>query len=142
MPAIENAIVALAKASPAITAIIGANAARLYPDTIPQAVTYPAAAYQRISVTRISRVINTQRPQPGTTRTLGSALVQITIHAKSASDRAALGEAIRESFVGFSGNIGGVFVGAILPPSERDAHNGETGIFERQQDFTIHYNET
>lgn len=138
MPAIESALVAIIKSVPAVTAVLGTPVTRFYPDTIPQGVTYPATAYQRITSPRITRRLN-----PDQTRQLVATTVQVTIHAKSAADRANVGDVLTRALQGrLRQTWAGVYIAAILAPSgERDTHNGETGIYERQIDFPIQYRE-
>lgn len=143
MPSLESALVEIVRTTPALTAILGTNPTRFYPDAIPQGVVYPASAYQRIAVVRQSRKLSTPIPQAGVRAQLTSALVQITSFAKTASARSSLGETFREALTGIRHRtVADVRINVILPPAERDTYTGETATFSRQQDFTIWFYET
>lgn len=144
MPDIESAVVAIIKASPAVVALLGTPITRFYPDTIPIGVVYPASAYQRIVSVPMSRKLSTPRPAVSVLAQLTTVLIQVTVHAKSASDRSLVSEAIREALVGHQREVwANVFVNVILPPSgQRGTHNATTGIYERQLDFPIWFAET
>lgn len=140
MPYIENAIVAIAKASPDIAALLGANASRFYPDAIPIEPTLPAAAYQRVTTVRRSRKLRVDRPASGVASQLVTTLVQMTLFARSPSERAALGDAFIRAFVGVVGTYGGMEITTIVPPDgERDTYTPTTRIYTRQIDFSITY---
>jgi len=121
----------------AITAIVGA---RLYPHHLPQSVTvFPVLTFQQIS--------NSHSHHLDSATGVAVARVQVDSWGISLASVESLGEAVRASLQGFTGNMEGSVIHFIQLESEQDLHELGLGgsddwIFRRSQDYLIKYAES
>lgn len=107
---------------------------RVYPLTLPQGPTYPAAVYQVVVSQRVSQ-------QRGTSL-LEQATVQVDLLARTHAELLELREAVHQRLHGYRGPWGpGTCVGA-LPDAERDGpyeDAPERSLYRKSLDYRIHY---
>lgn len=131
MPTIDEQLRTIAQNAPAMTALI---ATRFYPDTKPQGAALPAIAYQRISTPRILTLKEGKS-------TLAYPRFQLTVFARSASDRAALKDAIRATYAGYSDLAAGGSIDRILIDAEDDTYTPETSTYSSMIDLIVWHQE-
>lgn len=130
MADVEQAVYAILKTSPAVTALVGgATSPRIYPNRTPQDAALPAVAYFRVSTRR--------RATHGAPATLARPRVQTTAQAATYAEAKALAAAIRGALNGFVGEIGGVKVQAALAEDEADEFGVSSDIHAVRQDWFI-----
>jgi hypothetical protein len=114
---------------------------RGYPLTIPQDVSLPAWAYQRIAGDRVLA-------HDGVVR-YARALIQITAQGPTYNEAKDLMNAIRQALDGFTGQMGsggapgngGVWVFRTLGRGEIDGYGTASPVFTVRMDFEIEYRE-
>jgi hypothetical protein len=130
MADVEEAVYAILRSAGGVTAIVGTgDAARIYPNVVPQDAGLPAMAYQRISALR--------RATHGSPASLARPRIQITMLAESYSQVKGLAAAVREALDGFMGTAGGVSVGVALAEDETDEFGSSNNLHVVRQDYMI-----
>ena len=108
----DEALIALLLASPAVTALIGeGDSSRLYWDTIGQAKANPA-----VVLYKISGIPDYSHRGPGG---LVQSRVQVDCRAKTRASALAVARAIEGVLSGYRGKIAGIRFGSILKVGER-----------------------
>lgn len=109
--------------------IAGLIGSRVYPDILPQSVTYPALTYSEVSGVRV-------RDFDGPT---GRARLRISIHSWSETSlqRNQLADAVRTALDGYAGLMGTTSVGNIILDNELDIFEEEVPVYRKVQDFII-----
>lgn len=128
---VDETLVTLIKASPSITAFIGTNPSRIFPDTIGNAVR-PALAYQRIS--------NPREHSLRGESDLGRLRMQFTVFARNALEREQMIAALRDVLVPFNDYPTGV-IDVILYDDARNTHDAATRDYLSAVDFIIWHKE-
>lgn len=132
----EAAILALLKASAAVTALVGSGSnARIYAMTAPQRVTTPYVTYQRISGER-------WRTMDGPTG-MAQPRIQVDAFATTYAGTKALGTAVRQALDGYRGTIGGVRVGGIAIMTDMDLYESDVDpkLYRVSMDFMVTHDE-
>lgn len=132
MPFVDDTLVTLIKAAPAITGIIGTNPTKFYPDTIGDA-TRPAMAYQRIDDVR-------EKSLKGDSN-LARARFQITVFAKTSQQRQTAIGALRATLEGYSDRNAGGLIDNILFDAARNQYDPATKDYLSFVDFIIWHKE-
>lgn len=132
MTTADTTIVALIKGTPAVTDLIGTNPARLFPDTIGNAIR-PAIAYQRISNSRVKSL----RGDSG----LGRLRLQLTIFARNANERAAMIAALRQTLEPYTDRSAGGVIDNISYDAARDQYDPLTKDYMSFVDFIVWHKE-
>ena len=130
---IEEALYSHLTGDPTVGGLIST---RQYPLTIPQDVSLPSVAYQRLS-------------GPGETAHDGAVGVeggrfQFTCQAQGYDDVKELANAVREALIGFKGLMGGsggVLVDGCFVLNELDGYGMVAGVYTVRLDMAIHYRE-
>ena len=138
MPTAEAALFSiLTTGSPnAVAAIVGT---RVYPDVLPQGVTYPAIRVQRISTARAQfRVL----ARSGGKATRQQPRFQIDSWATTKTGALALADAVRATLDAFSGSAGGVTIDQAWIEDEGADHEEGVGpdgsdVYRVRQDYFI-----
>lgn len=128
----ESLFLALA-VDAAVNAIAGQ---RVYPNRLPQKVTYPCVMYFRVSTVR-------DYHQAGSDG-VPQARFQINSYAAKYADAKALAKAVLEVLDGFSGTLGdlqGANVLGVFSEDEMDDYDDELKVDVVVQDFRITYDE-
>jgi hypothetical protein len=114
----------------AISALVGS---RIYPQRLPQAVTFPAIYYSQVSAVRVYSL-------SGET---GRARRRITLNivAATQSSADAIAQAVRGAISGWTGGwMADTFVGSILLDNEYDFFEedaGTVGVYRIAQDYIV-----
>jgi hypothetical protein len=132
MPFVDDTLVTLIKAAPALTTIIGTNPTKFYPDTIGSA-TRPAVAYQRIDDNR-------QKSLKGDSN-LARARFQLTVFAVTSQQRQTLIAALRATLEGYSDRATGGLIDSILYDDARNQYDPATKDYLSFVDFIIWHKE-
>jgi hypothetical protein len=132
MADIEQALHAYVTADATVGGLIGS---RMYPQILPQGVTYPCLRYQRVSGPRDY----THNGASGWVR----GRVQFDAYAPTYAGAKALFNAVRSRLSGFKGTMATVTVGSCLLLNEMDAweEEPEPNIYRLPFDFMIQYTE-
>lgn len=113
MATIEEALNALLLATAGVTALTGSGtSARIYPLRVPQDVTRPAIAYQKIS--------SPKTLSHGGTSHLARSRFQFTCQAETYTSAKALAAAVRDGLIGYRGTVSGVRIDGILIDDDKD----------------------
>lgn len=120
----------------AVTAVSDLIAARLYPLKLPQAPTYPAVTYTRISGPRLYAHDGPAGMAEGR--------FQFDAWGASYASAKAVAAALRGAMEGFSGTSGGVSIASIFCVNETDEYQpeeGDGGDWRVSLDFWVRYYE-
>ena len=136
---IEKAIRTYLLAQSSISSIIGSgDSARIYPLRLPQAATFPALTYQRISGDRV-------RNLGGPT---GTAMSRIQFDAWDQEDAAGgyssvktLADVVRRAIDGVEGTMGDVAVQQVYFENDRDAYEEGPRLWRAGFDLVVVYRE-
>lgn len=132
MAYVEETVVNLIKTAPELTAYLGANPTRVFPDTIGNAVR-PALAYQRISNPR-------QKSLKGDSQ-LGRMRLQFTVFARNANEREGMIAALRDVLEPYHDFESGGVINVILYDDARNSHDPATKDYLSAVDFVIWHKE-
>jgi len=113
-----------------VTALVGS---RIYPLKLPQAATYPAITYQRVSGDRI-------RSLDGPSG-LADPRIQLDLWDKTYSGVKALADTVRGALDGFRGLMGTDNIGGVLLLSDSDFYEQGVEVFRVIQDYSIWHKE-
>jgi hypothetical protein len=128
MATVDTTLIGVLKATAAVTALLGTNPTRLYPDTIESAIR-PAVAYQRISNPRVRSLAGDSG--------LGRVRIQFTLFARSASERAALNVALRNAIDSYTDRNAGGVIENVAYDATRDQYDPLTKDYLAFVDFLI-----
>lgn len=106
---------------------------RLYPLLLPQKCQLPAVAYTLISMDRTPAL---QKDTGFVKETL-----QFSCHARSYKEAVSVIQLLRSALQDFSGEMSGVFVGAVLVESEMMDYESKTDTYSAIIEFEFHFNE-
>ncbi|MDX1388470.1 MAG: DUF3168 domain-containing protein [Acidobacteriota bacterium] len=125
--AVHEGIVARLKATAAVTALIGSgDDARLYPQSLPQRVAYPALVYE-VSLSRVENDLDGEG--------YGDARVRLSSYAPTYTAAKELDKQVRLALHGFAHTtVGGVAIGSVSKVGGRDLL--ETGT--EKNDVKLH----
>lgn len=139
MPSAEAALFSiLTTGSPnAVAALVGT---RVYPDLLPQGVTYPAIRVQRISTAR-----SQYRTLDGVAG-YASPRMQIDCYALSRSGAVALAQAVYNMLEGYHATVGGLRIDAISTEDEGASVETDIGpngaaVYGQRLDAIVHHAE-
>jgi hypothetical protein len=127
---VEEALFAYLRAHPGLAALVGS---RIYPLKLPQNVTLPAVAYQRIS-TSWRYALGGSGPR------LTQVRFQISCWAEKYETAKAVASQVRGALGNFSGVMGGtsgVRVLATTLAAEADVYEPETGLYNAPVDVLL-----
>jgi hypothetical protein len=131
---IETAIFSKLSTATEVTDKVGVgNAARVYPVTLPQNITYPAIVFTRISG---ARTYSMDGPSG-----LASPRVQIDIYGNSVLEAMDLADRVRCTLNGLKETIGGIEILGTFLDTDRDDYNDTTETYRIIQDYIIHHKE-
>ena len=125
---LEEALYTKLSGTSALTAYCGT---RIYPNVLPENVTFPAVSYQLIASEHLHHVDGVS--------TLKSALVQIDCRAASYSVVTAMARAITAALDGLRGTVGTLDVQGIFHEDEQDLPEPDLGVLRRVLEFNIHF---
>ncbi|MDW7651314.1 MAG: hypothetical protein SCM57_08270 [Bacillota bacterium] len=127
---LEEAVFAYLMADTALQNKIGE---RLYPLLLPQKCQLPAVVYSLVSIER----------RPALQRDTGFAkqILQFSCHAKNYSDAVATAQLLRGALQDYNGNMGSLFIGAVLVVSESATYEHKTQTYSSHVEFEFHFNE-
>lgn len=132
MADIEAAVYSILTADSTLSALVGT---RIYPNVVPQDVTLPAVAYQRISTSRV------YSHSPGVSQ-LARPRFQFTSVARSYSDVKAVANALRGALDAYGGTAASVLVFTMLSQNEFDTFSDDGDLHTVRQDFYVWHRET
>jgi hypothetical protein len=112
MAMIEEAVYSRLSGYAAVSALIST---RLYPLVIPQDVSLPAIAYQKIDSTKTANHAGASQ--------LARSRFQFTCQAETYSDAKALAEAVRHCWEGYRGTVATVRIDGTLIDNDQDGYN-------------------
>lgn len=130
MAELEHGIYNELKGAAGVLALVGT---RIYPDVLPQDVTFPAIVYSRISAGKE----HTQGKDSG----LSETSIQISGWTGTALERISLRKQVRLTLQDFSGDLGGqsVIVRAVLMEDEVDFYDDSVKKYQFADDYTFWY---
>lgn len=140
MPSVEESLFAILSGG-AAGAIVST---RIYPDKLPQNVTYPALRYQRISTARAQYRVLDRSSQNKATRQ--EPRMQVDCYAVTRSAANALAVAVRSDLDGYSGTSASLTIDRSYV-EEEDASleegvgDGQADIYRTRLDFLITHQE-
>lgn len=112
-----------------LSAMVGGS--RVYPVHLPQAATYPAVTYQKIS--------DVTEPNLGEASRIRTARIQLDTWADTPADAWKLADHIRTQVDGFQGTVSGVRFAASMVDSETDLYEEAIEKFRVTVDYEIVY---
>lgn len=130
MASIEEAIYAWWTGNGTLCSLAGS---RLYPDRLPQGVTYPAATYRMVSE-------NQPLAHDGALD-LVSTSMQFDVYANAAKAAKALARTLRQQLHGYTGTMGTVAVHGVFHLSSVEDFGEALGIYRVSVDFRFTYKE-
>lgn len=115
------------------TTVAALVATRMYPQFLPQSVTYPAISYSVVS-----RVSSRDLSGPS-----GRVRVRISVNcwAETYAEAKSLSEAVRQRLDGFKGNMGSSEAGSVKLDNSFDDYEDAVKIHRVFQDFIISHTE-
>lgn len=132
MADIETAMLARLRQVPAVTGIVGADAAlRVYPLELPPRPVLPAATFLRIST-------SPQLPHSGGPL-LKWARFQFNLWADTFAQMVALAAAVEIAFSGYRGTVDGVRIDQVRLLTEHDERDTEARKWRRVADYGVWY---
>lgn len=128
MAELEHGIYNELKGAAGVLALVGT---RIYPDVLPQDVTYPAIVYSRIGAGKE----HTQGKDSG----LSETSMQVSGWTDTVLERVALRKQVRLALQDFSGDLGsqGVTVRAVLMDDETDFYDDSVKKYQFADDYTF-----
>lgn len=125
---LESSIYTYLAANGGVGAIAGD---RIYPMNIPQDITLPAIAYQRVSGDELQEHTGTSR--------LNTGRVQFTCTATTYSEAVSLSEAVADCFNSNRYTMGDVFVNWAYVENKLDGWGPQREIYTRRVDIIFNY---
>lgn len=107
---------------------------RLYPLLLPQKCQLPAVVYSLISLEKTPAL---QKDTDLIKQTL-----QFSCHSKSYAEAISIAEILRKVLQDYSGNMNGLFIGAVLVASETASYEPKTESYSAYIEFEFQFNET
>lgn len=126
MADLEQALYSILSADGTVSGLVGT---RIYPNVIPQDVSLPAIAYQRISAMRVF--------SHGGPSCLARPRFQITCLATSYSSAKAVANAVRGALNGYVGTAATVEIQASFIQNEFDTFTDDDDLHTVRQDYYI-----
>jgi len=129
---IEEALVAHLLAQPGLTALISQ---KIFPEEVPQGVSYPAVIYKDISDIKIHTLTGQDnRAQP---------VKQFTVYANTKADAKVIAKQIETALKDFQGTMSGIYVQYLQLQNEISnmyrSGDGTIRTFTHDLEFQIHY---
>lgn len=116
-------------------AVVALVATRVYPKTLPQAPTFPAITFQRISRVPMADKLDA----PGT---LARPRVQVDVWGKTDTEVDALATAVRHRLNGFKGTVAGEGdVQRIALDTNEDLYDAELQLHRHRADYFVWHEE-
>jgi hypothetical protein len=116
-----------------VSAISALVSTRIYPQRLPQAVTFPAIYYSQVSAVRVYNLSG------ATGRARRRVTINIVAETESSAD--AIAKAVRQAISGWTGGwMADTFVGSILLDNEYDFFEedaGTVGVYRIAQDYIV-----
>lgn len=129
---LEAAVFSILSAATGVGAVAGD---RIYPNALPQGVTYPAIRYQRISTAR--RYAIDAKQETAMSR------LQIDCYATTLAEALSLADAARAALDFYTGTAGGTSIDRIYTEGERADYEDdpEPAVHRQMLEFMVHYEE-